>query len=162
MPSKSQLFGQADIWDLSDYFDDGPWETSFSLYKPTQTLTTQLYPYQLADSSKSFSAVLNARFEPSFSDESKTFSTITFVQLKIFGQVDYTNPFPEQYKASSIITTVTLTTVPTDKFYSTQTEAVKSSAVITAANLVSARQDYNNYIPEGIKSSALIQTVTLV
>lgn len=45
MPSKSQLTGQSDIWDLSDYFPPGePWESSFNWYKPLPTLTSSLYP----------------------------------------------------------------------------------------------------------------------
>lgn len=46
MPSKSQLTGQSDIWDLSDYFPPGePWETSFKWYKPAQDYTSQPYAY---------------------------------------------------------------------------------------------------------------------
>ena len=46
MPSKSQLTGQSDIWDLSDYFPPGePWKTSYKWYTPGITLTSTPYPH---------------------------------------------------------------------------------------------------------------------
>lgn len=44
MPSKSQIYGQADIWDLSDYFGGSEWKTSFKYYKPAPWVTSKLYP----------------------------------------------------------------------------------------------------------------------
>lgn len=49
MASKSQIYGQADIWDLSDYFNGDASQTSFLWYVPAQTLSSQMYPYDFSD-----------------------------------------------------------------------------------------------------------------
>lgn len=49
MPSKSQLTGQSDIWDLSDYFGGDEWRTSFKWYAPLNPLVSYPYSYETLD-----------------------------------------------------------------------------------------------------------------
>jgi hypothetical protein len=112
MPSKSQLFGQSDIWDLSDYFGGtGPWETSLKWYTPGVTLTSTPYPLDDIEIYKvtpalEFLELRILQHDVVYNEDYKITPALTYIEVRDTNK--YLNAPDEFYKVIPSMVEITL------------------------------------------------------
>lgn len=149
MASKSQITGQSDIWDLSDYFPPGePWESSFNWYKNQYALTSKPYPYYENDTYGVVSARIDSftvkDLSPMYEDPPYSFVPV-INSISVRNQTQTYAYEESPYKFTPIIDSIqirnTLQLYSYEEFYKFTTPSIES-IVINQAIMYSYEEKY--------------------